>query len=141
MRLITHQPTRWCFRPDPESDRSPGQRPQYKSGHEEVVKMDVTENDRAFTIMAELPGMDKDKINITVHNDLLIITGERSGKEGKEEKVIWSERNFGSFSRSFKLPETIDKSGVSADYKNGLLSVTLPKKEESRPKSINVRIN
>jgi HSP20 family protein len=111
------------------------------SGGRFPVKMDLVRENGTFKILAELPGMEKDKIRIMVENGILTIGGERIRGENKDNEVVRSERFFGSFTRSFKLPDTIEKSGISADYKNGLLEVTLPVKEEEKPKQIEVTVN
>jgi len=103
------------------------------------VHMEVIENENDFRIIAELPGMSRDKIKVGVQNSVLTISGERQRTE--KIKAIWSDRFFGSFERKFKLPETINISGVSADYQNGLLEILLPKKEEVKPRQIEVSVN
>ena len=106
-----------------------------------AVNMDLIKEGNSFKIVAELPGMEKDKIKIMVENDVLTISGERQRPEAKENEVIRAERFFGDFSRSFSLPESIDKSGISADYKNGVLEVSLPLKEEVKPRQIDIKVN
>lgn len=103
------------------------------------VHMDLVRDEDAFKIVVELPGMEKDKIKIVVEDNLLTISGEKARAANRKD-VVRSERFYGSFSRSFALPETIDKSGISADYTNGLLEVTLPLKEEEKPKQIDVKV-
>jgi HSP20 family protein len=105
------------------------------------VRMDLVKENDEFKIMAELPGMEKDKIKIMVENGVLTISGERTRGQDNGHEVLRSERFYGNFTRSFTLPESIDKSGISADYKNGLLEVTLPIIEEEKPKEINVKVN
>ena len=105
------------------------------------VRMDVTETPEAFKISAELPGMEKDAIKVVVHDDILTISGERKQAEETDRNVVWAERHWGNFSRSFRLPDTVDKSAVSADFKNGVLEVTITKKEEQKPQEIEVKIN
>ncbi len=105
------------------------------------VRIDMYEEKDTFKIVAELPGMEKDAIKVVVHDDILTISGERLKKDEKDGKEVWSERYFGSFSRSFRLPDSIDKSGVSADYKNGVLVVTLAKKPEVMPKEIEIKVS
>ena len=104
------------------------------------VQIDMYEKKDAFKIVAELPGMEKDAIKVIVRDDILTISGERLKKDEKDGREIWSERYSGSFSRSFRLPDSIDKSGVSADYTNGVLEVTLAKKPEVLPKEIEVKV-
>ncbi len=141
MRLMTHNPTKWMFGPDFDFNPAVCGKSDHKLGHGIPVNMDITEDDGSFSILAEVPGMNKDDIKISVKDNLLTISGERTKSDDDAAKVVWSERYFGRFARSFKLPDSIDKSGVSADYKNGLLSITIPKKEEAQPKEIAVNIN
>jgi HSP20 family protein len=105
------------------------------------VRMDVVETSDAFKISAELPGMEKDAIKVVVHDDILTISGERKEADGDNRNVIWAERPWGSFSRSFRLPDTVDKSSVSADFKNGVLEVTIAKKEELKPQEIEIKVS
>lgn len=111
------------------------------TGNHFPVRMDLVKEKDSFKIVAELPGMEKDKIKISVENNLLTISGERNRQPENGNEFVRSERFFGSFNRSFTLPETIDKSGISADYKNGLLELTLPVKEEEKPKQVEVKIS
>ena len=106
-----------------------------------AVNMDLIKEGNSFKIVAELPGMEKDKIKIMVENDILTVSGERQRPEVKENEIIRAERFFGNFSRSFSLPDSIDKSGISADYKNGVLEVILPLKEEVKPRQIDIKVN
>ncbi len=103
--------------------------------------MDLIKEEDSFKILAELPGMEKDKIKIMVEEGLLTISGERARKNDNENEVVQSERFYGNFTRSFKLPETIEKSGISADYNNGLLEVKLPLKAEEKPKQVEVKVS
>jgi HSP20 family protein len=118
-------------------------------GEEEVIRrgtwwplVDIYENDKhELVIKAELPDMKKDDITLTVDNNILTISGERlADAEMKDEHTHRVERTHGQFSRSFSLPQTIDTAKVSAEYKNGVLVVRLPKKEEAKPKQISVRV-
>ncbi len=105
------------------------------------VRMDLIKDESGFKILAELPGMEKDKIKIMVENGILTISGERTRKDDNGDEFIRAERYYGNFTRSFTLPETIEKSGISADYKNGLLEVTLPVKPEEKPKQVEVKVS
>jgi HSP20 family protein len=113
----------------------------WASQNEFPVRMDLIHGTAAFKIVAELPGMEKDHIKIMVENGILTISGERKRNEENANEMVRSERYYGSFSRSFTLPDSIDKSGISADYVNGLLEVTLPMKEEEKPKQIDIAVN
>jgi len=111
------------------------------NGHSSFpVRMDLVKDDNGFKIVAEIPGMEKDKIKVMVENDVLTISGERKRNGGEKSEMLRSERFYGNFTRSFTLPDNVDKSGVSADYSNGLLEVTLPLKPEEKPKQIDVKI-
>ncbi len=104
--------------------------------------VDITEDDKEYLIKAELPDVKKEDIKLTVDEDVLTITGERKyEKEEKGKKYHRVERAYGSFMRSFTLPEDADGSKVSAECKDGLLKVHLPKSEKAKPKSIEVKVN
>lgn len=105
------------------------------------VYLDLIESKDRYKIIADLPGMEKDNIKIMVEKDVLTVSGERSRIKDEEDDIVFSERYYGSFSRSFRLPENVVKSGVSADYKNGILEVSVPKKEETKPREIEVKVN
>lgn len=95
--------------------------------------VDVTEKDTAFEITAELPGLDEKDVDVSVANGILTLKGEK--KEEKEEKqkdYYLSERRYGSFQRSFPLPDGVDSDKIEAVFKKGLLSVTLPKTPEAQ---------
>lgn len=103
--------------------------------------VDISEDDEEYLIKAELPEVKKEDIKLTVDEDVLTITGERKyEKEEKGKKYHRVERAYGSFMRSFTLPEDADASKVSADCKDGLLKVHLPKSEKAKPKSIEVKV-
>jgi len=97
--------------------------------------IDVVEKDNAFEITAELPGLDAKNIELSVSDDILTIKGEK--KEEKEEKTkdrYVSERRYGSFRRSLQLPSSVDASKIDANFKSGVLAVTLPKSAEAQKK-------
>ena len=97
--------------------------------------------DQELVLKAELPDMSREDIEITVENFVLTIKGEkRVLGDVKEEQFHHVERRYGTFSRSFSLPQTVDASRVSADYKNGLLTVRLPLREEAKPRQIKVDV-
>lgn len=92
-------------------------------------------------IKAEIPDMKKDDIDVTVENNTLTIRGEKKMEENMtEEQFHRVERSYGTFARSFTLPNTVDPNKVQADYKNGVLTITLPFREEAKPKQIKVNI-
>jgi HSP20 family protein len=94
-----------------------------------------------LVIKAELPDMKKEDIDITVENNTLTLRGEKKmDSELREEHCHRIERTYGVFSRTFSLPTTVDTSRVSADYKNGVLTIKLPVREEAKPKQIQVQV-
>ncbi len=115
--------------------------PGYRHHHGRAVRMDIIETPESFRIIADLPGMDKDQIKITVEDNLLTISGERAGLPEGSGDVVWSERRTGNFSRSFRLSDGIDVSKMTADYKNGILEITLPKKDDAKPRTIEVKVS
>jgi HSP20 family protein len=97
--------------------------------------------DHELVLKAELPDMAREDINITVENFVLTLRGEKKGStEVKDDQYHHVERRYGAFSRSFSLPHTVDSSRVSAEYKNGVLTVRLPLREEAKPRSIKVDV-
>lgn len=113
------------------------------SGHASwVPPVDIYETDtHDLVIKAEIPDLTRDDIEVTVENNTLTLRGERKlPTEVKEEQFRRVERHYGTFSRSFTLPNTVDASKVAADYKNGVLTVKLPFKEEARLRTVNVEV-
>jgi HSP20 family protein len=97
--------------------------------------------DQELVLKAELPDMERDNIDINIENFVLTIKGEKKASpEVKDEQYHHVERRYGSFSRSFSLPQTVDPNKVSAEYKNGVLTVKLPLREEAKPRSIKVDV-
>jgi HSP20 family protein len=103
--------------------------------------VDVYEDEHKITLKIEVPGIDEKDIDIRVENNLLTVHGERKfEKEEKEENYRRVERQYGSFTRSFNLPSTVDAENISADYDRGVLKVQLAKKAEAKPKQIKVNV-
>jgi len=103
--------------------------------------VDIVEDDNEYLIKAELPEVKKEDVKVTVQDDVLTISGERMfEKEEKGRKYHRMERAYGSFARSFTLPEDADGEKVAAEFKDGVLKVHLPKSEQAKPKSIEVKI-
>lgn len=101
--------------------------------------LDVSENEHAVTVTAELPGMSKEQVNLTIEDGVLTIWGEkRSEDERKEEQFHVTERSYGSFSRSITLPKGVDVEKAKANFENGLLRVVLPKQEEVKPRRLEI---
>jgi HSP20 family protein len=99
------------------------------------------QGDHEIVLKAELPDMTREEIDITVENHTLTIRGEKKlASEVKDENVHRLERRYGAFSRSFTLPLTVDTAQVGADYRNGVLTVRLPLREEAKPRQIKVTV-
>jgi HSP20 family protein len=97
--------------------------------------------DHELVLKAELPDMTREDIDITVENFVLTIKGEKKlAPELKEEQFHHAERRYGAFSRSFSLPTTVDAGKVSAEYRNGVLTIKLPLREEAKPRQIKVDV-
>jgi HSP20 family protein len=101
--------------------------------------VDIFENDNEIVIKAELPGMEAKDIELGLENNVLTVKGERRfEKETKEEHYYRVEREYGRFSRSFSLPAAVKEDKITAEFKNGLLKIALPKKEEGKSKLIKI---
>ena len=104
--------------------------------------VDVKETDNSFVLSADIPGLTKKDIKINVANGRLSISGERSLEtDQKNDNYHYRERRFGTFDRSFKLPDTVDEEKISASFKNGILSIQLPKHEVEIPKDRLIKIS
>src|SRR5256885_1114590 len=102
---------------------------------------DITEDEKEYLIKAELPEIKKEDVKVTVENGVLTISGERKfEKEEKNKKYHRVERGYGTFMRSFTLPDDADANKIKAEFKNGLLKVHLPKSEHAKPKQIEVNV-
>ena len=103
--------------------------------------VDIFEHEGNIVLKAELPGVDPKDVDIRVENNVLSLRGERKFEnEVKREDYHRVERAYGSFSRSFTLPSVVDTEKIKADYKDGVLKVTLPQKEEAKPKQISISV-
>jgi HSP20 family protein len=103
--------------------------------------VDVYEDEHNVTLKIEVPGIDEKDIDVRVENNTLTVHGERKiEKEEKEENYRRVERQYGSFTRTFTLPTTVDTENVSATYDKGVLKISLPKKAEAKPKQIKVTV-
>lgn len=117
-------------------------RPVRMEGTPDVqIKMDVKENDKAYSVHAEIPGVKKDDIHITIDGNQVAISAEvKSEKDVKEgEKVLRSERYYGKVSRSFTLPLDVDEGSAQAKYNDGVLDLTLPKKAATQSRRVTVQ--
>ena len=103
--------------------------------------VDIEENRDNFTIKAELPGVKKEDVSVSLEDSVLTIRGQKKyEKEEKDKKHHLVECSYGSFVRSFTLPANIKSDKIDANYKDGILSLTVPKAEESKPKQIEVKV-
>jgi HSP20 family protein len=109
-----------------------------KNNFQPVV--DVVENDQTYQIHASIPGVKKEDIVLDVKANELIISGERSNEnESKDAKRLVSEIRYGSFSRTFYLPDMVNKDKIEAKFENGILKVVIPKVEKAKPKTIAIK--
>jgi HSP20 family protein len=106
-----------------------------------VPSLDVRESDEAIVVEAELPGVDAEKVEVSITDDVLVIAGEKKEeREEEREGYRHSERRFGSFRRTVTLPTSVDREKVAADYDNGVLTIRLEKSEEEVTKKIPVTL-
>jgi len=144
MALIRWQP-RQTFSVNSEIDKLVNQfwnEPLRYKGQATFPKVDIAENDQAFVLQAELPGMKRYEINVSLEDGVLTVAGERKPEDEKEGKnYVHRERTYGSFKRSFRLGKEVQADTISAAYTEGVLTVTLPKVEEVKPRQIEVAIS
>jgi HSP20 family protein len=106
-----------------------------------VPPVDIYEDEHSIQLKLEVPGIEEKDLDVKVENNVLTVSGERKfEKEEKEENFRRVERRYGSFTRSFTLPNTVNAEDVSADYSNGVLKIKLGKRAEAKPKQIKVNI-
>jgi HSP20 family protein len=106
-----------------------------------VPQVDITEDEAAYTITTDLPEVAKDAVKVTVEDGVLTVRGERKWeKKSDTTKVHLVERTYGSFTRSFRLPDDASGDKVSATFKEGVLKVVLPKREEAKPRQVEVQV-
>ena len=105
--------------------------------------VDIEEAEDKYVIKADLPGVDKKDINVKLENGVLSIRGEKQTEKetGKDTKQHRTERFYGTFARSFTLPEAVKADKVDASYKDGVLLLAIPKAEEAKPKSIDIKVS
>jgi HSP20 family protein len=107
-----------------------------------IPAVDILEDENQLVLRADVPGVDLSKIDIRLENGTLTLKGQREF-ERKDDKTSYHrvERQYGQFARSFTMPETVDPEKVGAEYKNGVLQITLGKKELAKPRSIQVQVS
>jgi HSP20 family protein len=142
--LTRYDPFRELFRLQDELARTFDDRLGLKSGESVgwTPSCDIFEDGEAVTLRFELAGVEPKDVDIRFENGVLTLRGERKlDKEDKRDNYHRIERSFGTFTRSFSLPGTVDAEKIRAESKNGVLSVTLPKKPEAKPRSIQVKVS
>ena len=103
--------------------------------------VDIYEHEGNIVLKAEIPGIDPKDVDVRVENNTLTLKGERKlDSEVKKENYHRVERSYGAFTRSFTLPNVVDTTNIKAEYKDGVLRVTLPRREEAKPKSISINV-
>lgn len=104
--------------------------------------VDIYETENELTLKADLPGLQEKDLDVRVENNMLTIRGERKWEKNvSEDNYLRVERSYGSFSRSFSLPSTVNTDAIRAEYKNGVLEVHMPKREESKPRQVKVTVS
>ena len=117
-----------------------------RSGHAELASwapgVDVYETENELVVKADLPDVQEKDIDVRVENNTLTIRGERKfSNEVQDDNYLRIERAYGTFTRSFSLPNTVNTEAIKADYRNGVLSVSMPKREETKPKQIKISVS
>ena len=103
--------------------------------------VDVIESDDAYVVRASLPGLKAEDIDVNIEDDVLTIKAERSEEhEETEESYLLRERSFGSYHRAIRLPDSVEAENVEAEVRDGILTLTLPKREEVKPRQIEVKV-
>lgn len=113
-------------------------------GEDRVVtyspQVDLSETKEQFVVRAELPGLKKEEVKVTLKNSVLTLSGEKRDEDKRDaENYHWRESRYGKFERSFRLTDGIDRNNITADYKDGVLTITLPKTKEAQSKEIEIR--
>lgn len=148
MAIVRWEPFRDLMASQKEFDRlfrdafSPFFRESELSTRTWAPPVDIYEDENKLVLKADLPGVEPKDVEIKVENGVLYLNGERKfEKEVKEENYHRVERSYGAFSRSFSLPSSIDSEKVAAEYKDGQLILTMPKREEAKPKTIKISVS
>jgi HSP20 family protein len=114
--------------------------PQATRGAAFVPAMDISENESHYTVTVEIPGVNKDDVQVELRDEMLVIQGEKkSEREEKKERGRYVERSYGSFSRAFTLPADADAERLEASFKEGVLTVRIPRREALKPKQIAIK--
>ena len=120
---------------------SPGL-PRLSAGQSWMLAVDVNETEKEFFLSADMPGLDKNDVSVDIHDGVITIKGERAiDNEKSTDGYRIRERQLGSFNRSFRLPDNVNEDKVAAKFKNGVLTVTLPKNKEILPEGRQIKIS
>ena len=148
MHLIRHNPVRNLWQIRDEMDKLFNHFSSRPFDGEEMPevdwspRVDIFENKDKFVLKAELPGMSKEDIKVTMQENVLTVKGEKVAQErGEKDDVHLSERRFGKFARSFRLNDPINSKTIEASFSDGILTLELPKAEEAKPKEIEISMN
>lgn len=149
MNLVKWDPFRELEEVSNRLNRLFGRSPARAESGQEMLAMadwapsvDISETDTAYLVKAEIPGVKKEDVKVTIQDGMLTIQGERrQEKEEKGKKFHRIERSYGSFARSFRVPGDADENSVKAEFKDGMLNVTLAKSEKAKPKSVEVSVS
>jgi HSP20 family protein len=116
-----------------------------RSGHADLATwappVDIYETENELVVNADLPDLQEKDIDVRVENNMLTIRGERKFDDANEDNYLRVERNYGSFMRSFTLPNTVSSENIRAEYRNGVLSLHMAKLEESKPKQVKISVS
>ena len=144
MTLVKWNPTRSLMT---DFDRifdsmfSPGW-PRLSAGQSWMLAVDVNETEKEFFLSADMPGLDKNDVSVDIHDGVITIKGERAiDNEKSTDGYRIRERQLGSFNRSFRLPDNVNEDKVAAKFKNGVLTVTLPKTKQILPEGRQIKIS
>ena len=148
MHLIRHNPVRDLWQIRDEMDKLFNHFSSRAYDGEEMPevdwspRVDIVENKDKFILKAELPGMRKEDIKVTMQDNVLTLKGEKITQErGEKEDIHLLERKFGKFVRSFRLNDAINSKKIDASFSDGILTLELPKAEEAKPKEIEIKMN
>lgn len=146
MRLVKYNPWRDMLDLEERVNRMFGDLAPSRTRREDLIgawepAVDVYETEKDFVLKAELPEVEEKDVHVSMEGNILTISGERRKEEEiKEENYHRTERFHGSFCRSFVLPDTVNRENIKATYKQGVMKLTLPKKEAVKPKEIKVEV-
>ena len=108
--------------------------------HNLTIALDVTEGEDVYTVVASIPGINPDDVNIVMEDDVLTIEGQIASNDDEDMKYHLRERRYGSFKRSIRFPLTVDADAITADYDRGLLTLSVPKAEIVKPRRIEINV-